>query len=225
MAVRPDLVREALSVLDDGDPDDLVAFLGSMHRPPAIRNTDGHDMALTDIRWSVADDIDVSAALTRAGFTGDDDTWTLVRDTANQPSSVIASLRLEGDHLVGHVNSAERARELLELIAHHVPGAVHVDTELTDLDEIDLTDPPAATDQATLMEDPEIRAAIEAHFARYEDEWLDTPIPALDDRTPRDAAADPIGREELVRLLASFPEPAHGEVGMSPQRLRVALGL
>ena len=27
----------------------------------------------------------------------------------------------------------------------------------TDLDEIDLTDPPAATDQATLMEDPEIR--------------------------------------------------------------------
>jgi hypothetical protein len=225
MAVRPDLVREALSVLDAGDPDELVALLGSMHRPPAIRNTDGHDMALTDITWSVADGVDVSAALTRAGFTGDDDTWTLVRDTANQPSSVIASLRLEGDQLVGHVNSAERAEELLELIAQHVPGSVHVDTELIDVDEIDLTDPPAATDQATLMEDPEIRAAIESHFARYEDEWLDTPIPALGDLTPREAAADPIGREELVRLLATFPEPAAGEVGMSARRLRVALGL
>ena len=225
MAVRPDLVRAALSVLDDGDPDELVAFLGSMHRPPAIRNTDGHDMALTDITWSVPDDIDVSAALTRAGFTGGDGTWTLVRDTANQPNSVIASAHIEGDRLVGHVNSAERAQELLEVVARHVPGAVHLDTELTELDEIDLTDPPARTDQATLMDDPDVRAAIEAHLARYEDEWLDTPIPALSDRTPREAAADPIAREDLVRLLATFPEPAEGAVGMSANRLRVALGL
>ncbi|MCP5028635.1 MAG: SEC-C domain-containing protein [Actinomycetia bacterium] len=225
MAVRPDLVADALAVLDAGDPDELVAFLGSMHRPPAIQNTDGHDMALTDITWSMPGHIDVSEALTRAGFTGGDGTWRLVLDTANQPSSVIASLQIDGDRLEGHVNSTERAQELLELIAEHVPDAVHLETKLTDLDEIDLTDPPALSDQATLMEDPDVRAAIEAHFARYEDEWLDSPNPALGDRTPREAAADPIAREDLVRLLATFPEPAARAGGMSAERLRVALGL
>ena len=38
-------------------------------------------------------------------------------------------------------------------------------------------------------------------------------------------AADPIAREELIRLLATFPELEAGDVGMSPERLRAALGL
>lgn len=225
MAVRPDRVRDALAVLDDGDPDELVAFLGSMHRPPVICNTDGQDMVLTDITWSLPDSSDVPDTLTQAGFTGGAGTWTLVRDTANQSDSVIASLRVEGDQLVGHVNSTERAQELLEMIAEHVPGAVHLDTELTDLDELDLTDSSTPGDQAAFTDDPEVRAAIEAHFAGYEDKWLDTSIPALGGRTPREAAADPVAREDLVRLLATFPEPEGDVAGMSPERLRVALGL
>lgn len=225
VSVRPDLVREVLSLLDASDPDELVAFLGSMHRPPAICNTDGHDMALTDITWRVPDDIDVSVALVQAGFTGGAGTWDLVRDTANQRNSVIASLRIDEDRLVGHVNSTERAEELLELIALHLPGAVHLGSELTELDEIDFTDLPDRSEQDALLEDPEVRAAVEAHVARYEDEWLDTPIPALGGWTPREAADDPMAREDLVRLLASFPEPAGDAPGMSPERLRVALGL
>ena len=62
-------------------------------------------------------------------------------------------------------------------------------------------------------------------MATYETEWLDSTIPALGGRTPREAAADPIAREDLIRLLASFPEMDDGGVGMSPARLRAALGL
>ena len=71
-----------------------------------------------------------------------------------------------------------------------------------------------------------IRAALAEHIAGYERRWLDESIPALGGRTPREAAGDPIGREELTRLLASFPVPGPDDVGaMDPDRLRAELGL
>ena len=225
MALRPDLVQAALSVLDDKDPDALMELLGSMHRAPEIRNTDGHEMEPTEVTWSLPDGADVAEALGRAGLTDDGDSWTLVRDTANQSNALVASIQLDGDTMLGSTNSVERAGELLELIAEHVPDAVHLSTKVSALDEFDENDPPELPNQAEMLANPEIRAAIEAHMANYETEWLDSAIPALGGRTPREAAADPIAREDLIRLLASFPEVDDGAVGMSPQRLRAALGL
>jgi len=229
MSLRPDQVREALSVLDDGNPDDLVALLGSVLRAPTIRNTDGHDMELCDISWSIADTTAVAAGLKRAGLTSDndteDDTWTLVRDTANQSNAVVASLHVENDQLIGHVNSMERAGELLGLIGEHVPGAKALGIETVDIDDIDLTDRTPSKSQDELMAIPEVQALLEEQMANYEAEWLDSSIPALGDLTPRQAAADPIAREELIRLLASFPEPPEGTPGMSSRRLSDALGL
>ena len=66
-------------------------------------------------------------------------------------------------------------------------------------------------------------------MARYEQRWVDEQIPALGGRTPRQAVADPIGREEVLQLLASFPEPNDagpgGAIGMNPARIRSLLGL
>jgi hypothetical protein len=58
----------------------------------------------------------------------------------------------------------------------------------------------------------------------YEERWLDMEIPALGGATPREAAADPALRPDLLTLLAEFPDT--DEVGqMSPARIRAALGL
>ncbi len=66
-------------------------------------------------------------------------------------------------------------------------------------------------------------------MARHEERWVDEHIPALGGRTPRQAVQDPIGREEVLQLLASFPEPGDagsgGPIGMSPDRIRSLLGL
>jgi hypothetical protein len=79
---------------------------------------------------------------------------------------------------------------------------------------------------STDLDDPAILALLAEHIAAYEQRWLDESIPALGGRTPREAAGDPIGREELTRLLASFPVPGPDEIGaMDPNRLRTALGL
>lgn len=59
----------------------------------------------------------------------------------------------------------------------------------------------------------------------YEERWLDSAIPALGGRTPREAAADPDLRPDLLTLLAEFG-PSEGLQGqMSPARIRAALGL
>jgi hypothetical protein len=225
MALPPSLVNEALSLIGSGAIEDLMVLLGSIHRRPRIANTDGHDMVLVDLRWIVPEDARVAEAFAQAGFTGDDAGWSLVRDTAGQADSIVASLSIESDQLMGSVNSIERAEELIELIAEVLPGTVLVDTEVTEIDDVDDDGPVSPIDPDGLMDDPELRAMVEAHMANYETEWLDTSIPALDGQTPREAAADPIGREGLIRLLATFPELKHGAVGMSPQRLRTALGL
>jgi hypothetical protein len=62
---------------------------------------------------------------------------------------------------------------------------------------------------------------------RQERRWCDEQVAALGGRTPREAAADPTRRDELIRLIGSFPEidPASGAFGLRPTRLRQLLGL
>jgi hypothetical protein len=70
-------------------------------------------------------------------------------------------------------------------------------------------------------------AAALAEFIRAQEQaWLDEPIPALAGATPREAAADPTRRPDLLRLLDTYDEPTGaGIVTMDPARLRAALGL
>ena len=74
-------------------------------------------------------------------------------------------------------------------------------------------------------DDPEIAAALNEFIRDYEANWLDTSLPALDGRTPRQAADDPTRRGDLIKLLDSFPADAAGRGGMDADRLRAALGL
>jgi hypothetical protein len=62
---------------------------------------------------------------------------------------------------------------------------------------------------------------------RHEQRWCEEPVPALDGYTPREAAADPTRRGDLMRLIDSFPEIDLTEevVGLRPTRLRKLLNL
>jgi hypothetical protein len=73
--------------------------------------------------------------------------------------------------------------------------------------------------------DPAIVAAMEEYIRTYEENWLDDQIPALAGLTPREAAADPTRRQDLISLLASFDQDEEQPGMMSAKRLRAALGL
>ncbi len=220
-------VQAFLGVIDAGDAVAIAALIADMYRPPNLQNTDGEDFVMHELRWRCPPGADVGGALRSAGLTaGSDATWTLTRDTAGQKATVVAQLRLSGDELTGDVNSDERATEVRALVAAAIAGAELVDDTRRTMDQAladareDQPPPPALDD------DPVAQAALSDFVADYERRWLDESIPALGGRTPREAAADPIGREELEQLLDSLPSPAAGDVGaMDPQRLRSALGL
>ena len=130
-----------------------------------------------------------------------------MRNSKNQDNTVIAGVDLDGDELTVEVNSAERAAELQALVAAALPDAELVDVDARPF-EVPADGPARPPTGGVDINDPAIRAVLADHIAGMERRWLDESIPALGGRTPREAADDPIGREELTRLLASFPVPA-----------------
>jgi hypothetical protein len=215
-----------LAAIDSRDSEEIADVLAAILAPPRLTNTDGENLVAHTITWHVPQPDAVDTALVAAGLRADgEDHWTLVRDSKNMDDTVIASIRLDGKELTVDVNSVERAAELERLVAGALPDAEVVDV---DARPFEMPDEPVRTSEMRPADhdDPAIRAVLAEHVAAYERRWLDESIPALGGRTPREAAGDPIGREELNRLLASFPLPGPDDVGvMDPDRLRAALGL
>jgi hypothetical protein len=75
-----------------------------------------------------------------------------------------------------------------------------------------------------------VKEALRAFIAQRDQAWCDEEIPALGGLTPRQAAADPAGRESLERLLGEYgshvdPDEDPDLVPQHPDRLRLLLGL
>ena len=232
VAVPRQLVNPMIDAIGKGETDELISMLASIFRPSALRNTSDEELAFHTIRWVVDEAEDLRRALLSAGFAGgdDDDEWTLTEDTPGMRKAIVAALRFDEDAglLVAETNSDERATRVTDLIAVAVPAARLLDDQRRDFDEVrdaydDLDDPrPTGLDP----DDPEVRRVLDEFVRAKEIEWLDERIPALGGRSPRDAVADPVGREEVRQLLASFPELPPGEVGgFRASRLRTYLGL
>jgi hypothetical protein len=51
---------------------------------------------------------------------------------------------------------------------------------------------------------PELEAIESDVMARHWETWVDEPVPALANETPRQAATSPLGRERLKALLAEY---------------------
>ena len=83
------------------------------------------------------------------------------------------------------------------------------------------TVPARASEPIELDHLPDIKEAVAQHMRQYEQQWLDLPIPALKNLTPRQAADDPTRRDDLLQLLATFPD-TDDPLTMSPNRLRDA---
>ena len=220
-------VADLLDLIGSGDAAAITAFLGELFRPPRAQNTDGHDLELHTIRWTIpAREID--PALRGAGLQRHEGetVWRMTRTAPGAPATVIATVERSGNELVGEVNSRQRADTLRATIAAAIPDSVFISDTVTSIDDAIANHQPAEASAQTSRNDPEARAVMAAFMADYVRRWLDEQIPALGGRTPRDAVTDPIGREQLSQLLDSFPVPDDSDVGaMNPQRLRSALGL
>jgi hypothetical protein len=118
--------------------------------------------------------------------------------------AVIGNARIEGSVLLVETNSIERADALRARIegacGSHVQhrGRMHSDPRS-----------PAAREESSrshgpALEAPEARQMLREVKAAHYRTWLDTALPALDGRTPREAARTAAGRRDVDLLLRSM---------------------
>lgn len=216
--------------------------------PPTLANTDGELLQPTtltyQLRGSVQEAFEIfkgleaDAGRDRTSDPSDverNDEGTLIRATVRwlRDDTLLGTVTIEPGVLCAEVNSTERAARIQEEIASRLGERVSLqETTTISSDEL-MAQISEAGKEGDSVEPPDDRphefAAIEAELtAQHWKKWLDEPVPALGDKTPRQAARSARGRERLEALFAEFQwrsdkQPAHLRVDVAA--LRQALGL
>lgn len=197
--------------------------------PPSLTNTDGDPLCFLTGTFVVEDWPRLLRALTQredveaesAADNPECERWTWVRADA-RGNTLLAVLERVADQLLVQANSQQRldaAREWLGATA----GVRFVQQRDQRPGDDHPPSPPPGLDAAL---PPEALAQLQAQIDALTMRWLDDRIPALGDLTPREAVRTAAGRETVLRLIRSWPDPG-GIPGLrAPRdRLRRELGL
>jgi hypothetical protein len=226
--------RDGLVALLDAEPDPvaLVSFLTRRFAPPVLRNTEGDPLVLCDVTLRTGDPAALVAELDET-YERDHDADTaqwFEHVTTDGVERIRATFRLDGSDLTVHANSEARVDRVLDTLRKLDPTLTVVDESrqpARDTREVAALGAQASSGAVEPLDpaDPAVAAVLEEFIRDYERKWLDEPIPALAGHTPRQAAADPTRRDDLIRLLDSFPSHDDNPGVMNPDRLRTALDL
>jgi tetratricopeptide (TPR) repeat protein len=220
--------RDRLLELFDAEygPAELVEVLSAKYAPPTLQNTEGEPMLQCEAVVRPSDPVRFPHALDeRYEPSGEGGEWMELVVTHGM-QRVRASIRRDGDDFIVEANSAARYERALGVLREIDPDLQIVSERRTTAGAM-LAKARAAgprSGAALDPDDPAVAAALEQMVLQFEASWLDEPVPALGNVTPRQAADDPTRRPDLIRLLDSFPDTGDTRQ-MSPSRLRAALGL
>ena len=208
----------------------IAQILASLHRPlPKLTNRDGDAIEFVEARYPLTSGngkdaitrLDAEPALRRTGARPT--TWDWVAKVSEHPSGatspgggialdshpdgdaghvVHANLTLTGKQLELSVNSRrrlERVRAFIEPLLAGLIGEPEVAIKSVEDAMAENRDAPASPRRSVpkRVEREVTQRFLDTHYRS----WLDEKIPALDGKTPREAARDFEGREQLVALL------------------------
>ena len=209
--------------------------------PPKLTNTDGDPLAPTTLHFSLrcapSDAFDALRSLNATD--GDDEAlldgaerdeqgqlrgflldWIKVGNRVHREwdNTILGHLEVHGDVLTANVNSNRRASRLRRQIEKRLGARVMFVRAV--IESVEALMEEAKRKPAPPR--PEQFAELEAEFQRQHWEaWVDQPVPALNNLTPREAARSAGGRERLEALLADF----EWRGGVPVERLRTELKL
>jgi hypothetical protein len=221
--VAPGTEGDVLDLCDEADPAAICEHVASLHRPPALKTREGEPLVACEAVLMVPDAAEAAAALD-ARYERDGDAWVEMHALHVDERILRATLTLDGSRLTVTTHSEARVERVLDVLLDALPGARVVSDERVPVDTGKLPSPPPfAPPEITL--DPDIVGELQDRFERR---WIDESVPALAGLTPRQASQDPTRRDELRRLIASFPSGDDlpvGSVTMRPARLRELLDM
>lgn len=212
-----------LELCDEGDPEAICEYAGSLHRPPLLHTREGEPIVTCTAVLELPDPASAAMILDRH-YRRDGDEWVELFAMGEHDDILRATLTLDGSRLQIDTHSEPRLHRVLALLGEEMPGARLVSDDRTPLDPGELPAAPSAF-HGTAHVGPEALREIQDLL---EQRWIGESVPALGGLTPRQAADDPTRRDQLRRLIASFPEAGalpEGAVTMRPARLCELLGL
>jgi uncharacterized protein (DUF2384 family) len=130
-------------------------------------------------------------------------------------NTILGSILIRGKRLTVEVNSTRRARKIRAIIEKKLAGDARYLRTTAESAEVamskrsrrrDKTGDRTSRESAELLAIPEVRARFDDLMAAHYEDWPDHPLPALGGKTPRQAVADPEGREMVEALLTEFEE-------------------
>ena len=207
----------------------MVALLSARFAPPQLQNTEGEPLVMCEATLHSDDPAGLAALLDTAYDRVEGEAQWIEHVTTHGMERIRATLELDGTDLHVEANSEARLDRLLAKVRELQPGLTLTAEARRPADDVQeaMSRAPFSGAGATLDPDEPAVAAALAEFVRAQEQaWLDEPVPALAGATPREAAADPTRRPDLLRLLDTYDAPTSaGVVGMDPSRLRSALGV
>jgi hypothetical protein len=206
--------------------------------PPRLVNTDGDPLLLTEERWSF-DPSERGAIVqriadienTEADELKGEESFTFVRKGNRMHKewdhTIIAQVKIGDSTVTASTNSLARADAIRERV-EAACGSLLKTGVRTHTDPSSVAAQSAARAAAPRPTTDEQQAVVRELKERHYTQWLNDAIPALDGKTPREAARTKSGRERLKTLLDDIelsesrqPEDARFEV----RKLRGWLGL
>lgn len=196
---------------------------------PEVRNTEGHELVFTTLRWDVKQPEAAREALARLeGLELDDGPEGLTGTLVKVPSAKArklpgesvteGTLKLEAGTLTVETNSVERAERLRRKLVRALgKSATFRSVTSEPLDEAmkKPVDPVEAARRAAeheeLMANPEVLEALAEMARDHSLAWCDMTVPVLGNRKPRTLVKTEKGRAKVEALLADFEaqEAAH----------------
>lgn len=193
----------------DGDPLEMHTLVFDLESPDAAFEM------LKDLAVGESDDDaaerDSEGKLVRAQITWGKRGNKMHKDWDN---TSLGAIRIEGRRLTAEVNSAKRAAALRKLIEQRLGRSAHVKPSIVQSMHSLLSREPTPQEQAKrkqrerehaeLAAQPEVQAVMREHLRNHYRAWVDTKLPALNNRTPRKAVRDADGREAVEALIAQI---------------------
>jgi hypothetical protein len=225
--------RELMALFDDYSPDAMAAFFGPQP-PPQMQNQDGHDLVFCTASYSVTRADAAWRRLSTRLLEDGPDSLTLRHEVDDGPVTA-GSVTREGRVWTVSTNSVERMRELRDIVLAAAPGAKLISESAQAAADLvakaggkdgAVSSVPMRFDSFPLAaaDDAEAEAAMAEFHRRYQQRWLDQSLAGLDDRTPRQAAAE--GGAALAELNAILDDIEWRSTGlMDADWLRAELGL
>jgi len=127
----------------------------------------------------------------------------------NWDNTVMGHVTLENNRLILETNSSKRTEQGKKLLSKYLGSAVSFQQTLIESPEQIFksslkNDYKKTLTEPGLTELPEVQEQIRKMAKAHWESWFDEPIPALDNKTPLEAAKTKLGREKLEALLLQY---------------------